>query len=308
MFLRSPRIEKTLVVLLAWISLFVSIPVANAAPIILNSSLGTGCMNSYINSWFQSNRYIATSDVSISAINYLIGNGSSTNFNTARLHIFSDNPTGPYPNNILATFTPDSLNGSGTSRVAKFVGSQYLSAGTKFWIVSSVRTDVLPWCNWNGATTSGMTLNGIVPDTSTSNSNSSFRRANSSSSTLPIASTWSTTENAALIWQLSIEASSVAMSATLALQNGTNRATFRTTTSIVASVSGNSKVTFYVNKKVIPKCRNILSSSGVASCNWSPSFTGVNSITANVISLDPNYSNGSAKSVDILVSKRSNKR
>ena len=112
MFARNPHLKKTLVGLLAWTILVTTNPTAKAAPIILNSSLGSGCMNSYTNSWFQSNRYIATSDVTIAAINYLIGNGSSTNFNTSRLHIFSDNPTGPYPNTILSTFTPDSLNGS----------------------------------------------------------------------------------------------------------------------------------------------------------------------------------------------------
>lgn len=285
-----------------------SIPQTAAAPLILNSSLGTSCNTNYGSTYIQSNRYVATKNVNISAINILIGNQSSSYFSSSLIYIFSDNASNNFPNTILETFTPDSLGGAASTTYAHFVGSKSFTAGTKFWIVPSVQAAYLPLCSWPSVSSDSMTLNGISPDTSTSNSKTNFRRVNSTLTSPSLTGSWGVSSDANFIYQLSIEGFNPSINADLTLQNGGNKAIYRTNTYIQASVSAASRVTFYAKGKVIPTCRNVTSISGIATCAWSPSLIGVNVVTANIVSLDSSYTNGTARPFQVLVSARTNKR
>jgi hypothetical protein len=153
-----------------------------------------------------------------------------------------------------------------------------------------------------------MTLNGVIPDTSTSASNSSFRKVYSSAATLPIASTWDFTGDATQIWQLSIEAGSSIPTISLALSGGSRVATYRTNTTVVATTSSTAKITFYANKKIIPGCRNVLSSAGTASCTWRPTVMGVSQITTKVSATDASFADFTTGRLDLSVVKRTNTR
>jgi hypothetical protein len=308
MFLRRFAQNSSVLGILIGLLVFTNSPAAQAAPILLINSIGTGCETGYIQAWIQTNRYVATKDVRISAINYLIGTQSTTNFSTSYLYIYSNNAATNYPLTVLDTFTPSALVGSGSSKVGKFIGSSSISAGTKFWIVPSVSANYLPWCNVQTKTALDFAINGIVPDTSTSNSNSSFRRANASVSSPPSTTGWSSTIDSALLWQLSIEAEPPAMNGTLSLSTNSNKATYRTQTTLNAIVESSARVTFFALTKPIPNCRNIASVGGIASCSWRPSVIGVNRITAKITAIDSNYSNGVAAPFEVLVTPRSNTR
>ena len=309
MFLRRLAINSALIGWMIGLVILSNSPDANAANTIGFSSIGSGCVQAYSNGYFESNRYSARSNATISAINFLIGTGSTANFSTSRLYIFSDNSTYNSPDTALATFTPDVLTGSGTTTSGRFVGSYSLTAGTKFWIVPSVNASTLPWCYWNGVTTSSLTMNGIAVDTSTSLSNSSFRKVYEGATVIPTPSTWDYSADAAQLWQLSIELGPASpISSSLSLTGGSKIATYRTATSLRASVNASAKVTFYSGGKLIAGCSNVASSAGVAMCTWKPSVKGVNRLTAKVTSLDSGYSDSWADPTEITVVQRTNMR
>lgn len=284
-----------------------SSPAAHAAPLILNSTLGTNCVNPISASNYYTNRYIATSNVGITAINLSVGTGSTANFNSSYVYIFSDDPVLNQPASVLETFTPNSINGSGVSTTLNYVGSRQISSGTKFWIVASGPASVIPRCNNSAPNTAFMVLAGVIPDTSTSNSNTSFRRASSSSASLFSSPVWTSTDGATM-WQLSIEGQPPQVAASIGLISGSRTAMFRTATNIRVNVSALSQVTFYNKNRVIPNCRNILSVGGVADCVWKPSNSGSNSIYARVTSLDSSYLNTITSPLEILVNRRTNTR
>jgi hypothetical protein len=302
-FFRRLRQSKLSLILLVFTLINTSINSAAAAPVILNSSLGTGCAQTYGLGLIYTNRYVATKNIEISAINFLTGTQSTANFNSTRLYIFSDSATANYPETITSTFNPEAIYGSNETTTARFTGSQSIMAGSKFWIVPSVRASVFPRCYFASASITQMNFNGVVPDTSTSGSNSLFARAYSTDPS-PISASWSAS-NTGQIWQLSIEAQLTPVSAAIALQNGSTLGKFRITSPIVVSVDIPSKVTFYARGKVIANCRNILSISGTATCNWRPSFTGSVPITARVNPLDLSSSNPTTISFQVSISKRS---
>ena len=286
-----------------------TIPTSHAANSIGFSSLGTGCVQSYSNGYYEANRYTAKSNVTIAAINFLIGTGSTSNFATSRLYIFSDNSTYNTPDTSVATFTPDVITGSGTTTAGRFVGNYSLTPGTKFWVVPSVNAGTLPWCYWTGVTTSSLTMNGIIADTSTSLSNSNFRKVYEGATVIPSPSSWDFSGDAAQLWQLSIELGAAGpISGSLSLSGGSKIASYRTVTSLIATVSAPAKVTFYAAGKLIAGCRSIPSSAGVATCNWKPSVKGVNRITAQLTSLDSGYLDGWATPADISVVQRTSLR
>jgi hypothetical protein len=296
--------EPLLICALAFSFISSSIPIAQSSPVILYSAVGSGCNTSYANGYLESNRWIATRDITIGAINYVYGTQSTSNFLTSRLYIFSDNPTNNFPNTILSTFTPDVISGG----VERFVGNQTITSGTKFWVVPSVNAAALPWCYWPGITTSNMTLNGVVPDTSTSLSNSIFRKVYHGATSPPIAGTWNYTGDASQIWQISMEEAISQFAGTISVAGGIRSTPFRTQISIVAAVNISSRVTFYSNKKPIPKCQNLLSSGGTVSCNWSPSVIGVNRITAKFVSVDSSFSDNTSAPLEISVTRRTTTR
>jgi hypothetical protein len=280
---------------------------AFAAPIIVNSSLGSGCVASYAAANIFTNRYVATSNVNLSAINMLIGNQSISSFSTTRIYIYSDNSSTNSPDVIISTFTPDALYGQLDTTTARFIGSQSIVAGSKFWIVPSVRSSLFPRCYSPSASISQMTFNGVIPDTSTSLSNSSFSRAYLNALNPPNPGTWSA-DNSGQMWQLSIEALPTPITASLSAQGGSNQAIYRTSTQLNVTVNASSKVTFFTSGKLIPGCRNIQSVAGIATCYWKPSVIGVNVITAKIVSLDSAFSDAVSSRFEVRVSRRTSLR
>lgn len=282
---------------------------AHAANSIGFSSLGTGCVYSYTNTYFQSNRYIAKKSVSLAAINFLVGSGSASNFSTSRIYVYSNNATSNTPDSAIATFMPDAITGSGSMTAGRFVGSYAISEGTKFWIVPSVNAGTLPWCYWPSVTTTSLTMNGIVPDTSTSLANNLFRKVYDGGASIPASSGWDFSGDAGQLWQLSIEIiPPEPLTATISLSGGAKTATKRVNNSLIATLNGPAKVTFYSGGKIIPGCRNISSVAGVATCNWKPSVISVNRITAKAISQDSAFTDNWATPVSISVVKRTTTR
>jgi hypothetical protein len=89
----------------------------------------------------------------------------------------------------------------------------------------------------------------------------------------------------------------------LSLPGGIKTATFRTPTSISASVSVSSRITFYLNGKVLPGCKRLLTSgsgsSHTATCAWRPSLRGDRTLTA--VSSPASASTSGATSTPISV-------
>lgn len=274
-----------------------------AAPIIVNSSIGTGCSTTFATGYNYSNRYVATRDINVSAINILIGTQTISSLSAKRVYIYSDNSVTNSPDVVISTYLPDSTYGSGDTITARFTGSISISSGTKFWVVTSNLASSFPRCYYPSASINQMTFNGVIPDTSTSGSNSSFSRAYNQFATPPNPGSW-TSGLSSQIWQLSLEAQPTPVIASLALQNGSTVGTFRATTPLSVSVNVDSKVTYYALGKVIPNCRNIMSSAGVASCNWKPSNTGSVTITARVVPLDLSTADATVVVFQVKIAKR----
>lgn len=307
MFIRKLAERTWLIGLLISAFTLSSFPEAYASPILLNSSLGTGCATSVSNGFRYTNRYVATSNVAVSAVNLLIGTGSSTNFNSSYVYIYSDNPSLNQPATVLETFTPNAIVGSGQLTTLNYVGSRQFTAGSKFWIVPSSPTSSIPQCYYTTANVSNMTFAGVIPDTSTTNSNTSFSRAYAAGASLFPTASW-TVAASPQIWQLSIEGLPSEISATIGLQSSSKVATYRISTVIRVSVNASSRATFYHRNKVIPNCRNIVSVGGVIDCNWKPNVIGANTVYARLTSLDGSYSNLVTNQFEVLVSKRTNTR
>ena len=94
----------------------------------------------------------------------------------------------------------------------------------------------------------------------------------------------------------------------LALAGSVTTATYRTVVVITANVSVSSRVTFKVNGKVLPGCKNRLasgsSSSFSATCNWRPSNRGTVSLTAAATPTGAGISSATSDPVSILVGRR----
>jgi hypothetical protein len=94
----------------------------------------------------------------------------------------------------------------------------------------------------------------------------------------------------------------------LALAGSVTTATYRTVVVITANVSVASRVTFKVNGKVLPGCKNRLasgsSSSFSATCNWRPSNRGTVSLTAAATPTGAGISSATSDPVSIMVERR----
>jgi hypothetical protein len=87
-----------------------------------------------------------------------------------------------------------------------------------------------------------------------------------------------------------ITVTAIGTSISIALSPPGNSVTYRTSSMIVASLSGaNGKVTFYANNKKIPNCVGLSSSGLAVSCNFKPSIHGVVSITARLAPTSGGY-------------------
>jgi hypothetical protein len=282
---------------------------AEAAPIAFNS-LRTGCVST-LNSEIHGNRFVARKSLTITAININIGSGSSSNFSTSKYYIMSDNLSTNNPSTVLETFTADAVSGSGVNTLARFIGSYNISAGTKFWVIAAQTHAILPLCFAGGGTTSNITMDGITLDTSTSLSNSSFRRGFNNTSSSPINASWGASFDDGYVFQLTIEASDLLPSPaviSIALTSGGKVATFKASTSLKATVNVSSKITFFANSKVIPQCRNIPSSGGFAYCNWKPSQHGSQQIYARAVPTDGLTPTAASSPISVGVALRTNPR
>ena len=98
----------------------------------------------------------------------------------------------------------------------------------------------------------------------------------------------------------------------LALAGSVTAATFRTAIVITANVTVASRVTFTVNGKVLPGCKNRLTSGSGSShsvtCNWKPSRRGDVTLTAAAAPTGAGISSATANPVSIRVGNRTGSR
>ena len=98
----------------------------------------------------------------------------------------------------------------------------------------------------------------------------------------------------------------------LALAGSATTATYRTVVVITANVTIASRVTFRINSKILPGCKNKLatgsSSSFSATCNWKPSNRGSVSLSATSTPTGAGITGATATPVRIIVEKRTGSR
>ena len=98
----------------------------------------------------------------------------------------------------------------------------------------------------------------------------------------------------------------------LALAGSATTATYRTSVVITANVTVASKVTFRINGKILPGCKNKLatgsSSSFSATCNWRPSNRGTVALTASAAPTGAGISSTTSNPVSIMVDRRTGSR
>jgi hypothetical protein len=98
----------------------------------------------------------------------------------------------------------------------------------------------------------------------------------------------------------------------LALAGSATTASFRTVVVITANITVASKVTFRVNGKILPGCKNKSTTGSspniVATCSWKPSNRGVVSLTASAAPTGAGISSSTATPISIMVDRRSGSR
>jgi hypothetical protein len=96
------------------------------------------------------------------------------------------------------------------------------------------------------------------------------------------------------------------------LAGGASVATFRTTIVITATVNIASKITFRVNGKVLPGCKNkttaLSGSDFTATCSWRPSNRGSVALTALAAPTGAGISSSTAPQLNIQVGNRTGVR
>jgi hypothetical protein len=98
----------------------------------------------------------------------------------------------------------------------------------------------------------------------------------------------------------------------LALAGSATTASYRTVVVITANITVASKVTFRVNGKILPGCKNKSTTGSspniVATCSWRPSNRGVVSLTASAAPTGAGISSSSATPINIMVDRRTGPR
>ena len=98
----------------------------------------------------------------------------------------------------------------------------------------------------------------------------------------------------------------------LALAGSATSATYRTLVVITANVTVASKVTFRVNGKILPGCKNKSTTGSspniVATCTWKPSIRGNVSLTAAATPTGAGISSSTSTPVSIMVDRRTGSR
>jgi len=94
----------------------------------------------------------------------------------------------------------------------------------------------------------------------------------------------------------------------LALAGSATTASYRTVVVITANITVASKVTFRVNGKILPGCKNKSTSGSspniVATCFWKPSIRGAVSLTASAAPTGAGISNSTSTPISIMVGSR----
>jgi serralysin len=98
----------------------------------------------------------------------------------------------------------------------------------------------------------------------------------------------------------------------LTLAGSATTATYRTVVVITANVTVASKVTFRVNGKILPGCKNKSTTGSspniVATCTWKPSIRGNVSLTAGAVPTGAGISSSTSTPLSIMVGNRSGSR
>jgi hypothetical protein len=95
----------------------------------------------------------------------------------------------------------------------------------------------------------------------------------------------------------------------LATTNGSSNVTYRTATSLTATINPAGKITFYANGKAIPGCKNMNASVYTATCStWKPSQQNTIKLTATLLPTNGSYSSGTSPVVVVTAAPRSTLR
>lgn len=310
MFIRKLAERTGLMGLLIAAFAVTSVPNAHAAADVYFDSIGSGCVNTWTSANLEAMKVVAKQAVTINTIRIAIGTGSTTNFASSRYYIYSNGAGGSVgaPGSSLATFTPDSISGSGANTVATYTGSFTSVAGTSYWVTPGQRGNVFPYCYWYSNDVTVFTMTSFNFDTSTSGSNGTWIR-NTSPASSPSGASWQNYSATGLGLQFLLGYFTVQpVVATIGTQSGSLKADYRTVTPLTVNVDTNSKVTFFANGKVIAGCRNLLSSSGTATCNWKPSVHGSYRIYATANPVSNSYTPSTTSVINVGVAARTNKR
>lgn len=276
------------------------VPPVTAAGTVVFSALGISCTQHTANDIY-AHRYVAGTNGTINAINALLPSGAinngtfKTNFPSATYLIMANNGTSA-PTTTLATFTADTMTGVN----ARFVGSYTITAGTKFWVVAGQGAAAFPDC---------YTVSTPIPNANVTFTNG-WRIDTTTSSTWPYVmgntpSTLGAPVSYNYIFAISIEiAPAAAASISVALQSGGSSTVYKSTTTIRATASTDGKVTFYQSGKPIAGCRNVPTSSSVATCNWRPALHGRVGLSAKITPTDSSIPSGTSSAFTVGVSNR----
>jgi hypothetical protein len=98
----------------------------------------------------------------------------------------------------------------------------------------------------------------------------------------------------------------------LALAGSATTATFRAVVVITANVTVAARVTFRVNGKILPGCKNKSTTGSspniIATCSWKPSNRGVVSLTASAAPTGAGISSSTSTPISIMVDRRTGPR
>lgn len=101
---------------------------------------------------------------------------------------------------------------------------------------------------------------------------------------------------------------SAATSTTLSIAGSPSTATYRVNTPITIGVTANGKVTVFANGKVIPGCKNAITSGFAFTCNWKPAIHGSVTLSATYSPTIAGYLASASSSYKIQVIVRATKR
>ena len=96
--------------------------------------------------------------------------------------------------------------------------------------------------------------------------------------------------------------------ATITLNPASSTAIFRTITSIRVSTNTAGRVDFYQSGKIIPNCRNIATSSNIATCSWKPMVQSYTNLTARFRPTGAGFQISQSEPLRIFVTKRAGLR